>query len=108
MNNQQPVITVRGKMLRDPEMRFSAKGQPITTFSLALYTGGSKEHGYEPSLFVKISAWDDLANFANTIQKMSNVRVEGTPRPKRMYKNQEGVEIQADLEITASKIELVE
>ena len=102
----KPAITISGKVLKLPEMRFTAQGDPITTFSVALYTGGNKEKGYEPSLFVRVSCWNELAEIANSIPKMSVVKVSGTPKPKRMYTNKDGVEVQADLEITANKIEV--
>jgi len=106
--NQLPVITAVGRISNDSVMRFTAQAEPVTNFSIMLYTGGSKAKGYEPSLFVKVSCWNELAEQCQSLTKGQRVRVEGTPRPKRMYKNADGVEVQADLEINASKVEVVE
>ena len=105
--NNKPVITVVGRLSEDSVMRFTPKAEPVTNFSIMLYTGGSKAKGYTPSLFVKINCWGELAEQCQTLTKGTSIYAEGTPKPKRMYTNKDGVEVQADLEITANKIEVV-
>ena len=102
----EPTMTARGRLGKDPDIRYTEKGELVTSFSIALYTGGSKAKGYNESLWVRISTFGELAESCQTLTKGQLVYVEGTPRPKKFYKNDKGVEVQADLEINASKVEI--
>jgi len=103
--NNKPVITVVGRIMKEPDLRFSAQGEPVTTLSLALYTGGSKAKGYKPSFFVRVTAWGELAEFANSLAKMQVIEVRGTPQPPRTYEK-DGEVRSAGLEVTANEIDL--
>lgn len=100
----KPTITVTGRLAKNSEARYSPEGKPVTNFTIMLYTGGSKAKGYEPSLFVRIVAFGELAEQCQSLTKGTVVEVSGTPNPKKFYKNKDGVEVQADLEIKASKV----
>jgi len=102
-----PTIIITGTIAKEPETRYTPEGKAVLSFSVPLYTGGSKEKGYSESLWVKVVAWEMLAEQWQSLTKGMKVKVSGTPKPKRMYTNKDGVEVQADLEITANKIEVV-
>ena len=102
-----PTIIITGTIAKEPETRYTPEGKAVLSFSVPLYTGGSKEKGYSESLWVKIVAWEILAEQWQSLTKGMKVKVSGTPKPKRMYTNKDGVEVQTDLEITANKIEVV-
>ncbi len=100
MNN----ITIHGNIGKEPEMRYNPEGKPMTSFSVGLYTG-KKDGQYLPSVWVRVTAWDDLAEQAGKLSKGQRVKVSGIPRPPRTWKDDKGVEHPAGLEITAREIE---
>lgn len=98
-------IKFSGRVGKEPELRFTPEGKAVLTFSVSLYTGGSKKDGYTPSVWVRVSAWEDLAAKTNElIGKGDVVTVAGLAKAPRTYKNSEGVEVSAGLEVTASEI----
>lgn len=98
-------IKFSGRVGKEPELRFTPEGKAILTFSVSLYTGGTKDKGYTPSVWVRVSAWEDLAAKTNElISKGDVVTVTGLAKTPRTYKNSEGVEVSAGLEVTASEI----
>ena len=73
-------IEIIGYLGADPEMRFTASGQPVTNFSVATnrkYKNASGEDVKETTWF-KVSAWGKLAEVCNTyLHKGSQVYIEG-------------------------------
>ena len=102
-----PTIIITGTIAKEPELRYTPEGKAVLSFSVPLYTGGSKAKGFSESLWCKVVAWEILAEQWQSLTKGGKVKVSGTPKPKRMYTNKNGAEVQADLEITANKIEVV-
>ena len=92
-------IIIVGHLGKDPEMRYSPSGQPVTNFNLAAnrqYTDSSNQVVKETTWF-KISVWGKAAENCNTyLHKGSLVLVEGrlvcdpeTGGP-RLYSRQDG------------------
>ena len=92
-------IIIVGHLGRDPEMRYSPSGQPVTNFNLAAnrqYTDSNNQVVKETTWF-KISVWGKAAENCNTyLHKGSLVLVEGrlvcdpeTGGP-RLYSRQDG------------------
>ena len=73
-------LPIIGHLGRDPEMRFTPSGKPVTNFSVAVnrqYTGGNGETVKETYWF-KCTAWDKQAEICNQyLQKGRAVFVEG-------------------------------
>ena len=73
-------IMVIGNLGRDPEMRYTAQGIPVTTFSLATsrpFTDGNGERQSETTWF-NIITWRQLAENCNQyLQKGRRAFVEG-------------------------------
>lgn len=69
-----------GFLGRDPEMRYTPGGQPVTNFSVAVddsYTNSDGER-IKRTLWFRVSAWGKLAEITNQyLQKGSPVLVEG-------------------------------
>lgn len=99
-------IMVIGNVGRDPEMRFTPNGKPVTTFSLAtnrFYTGSNGEQKKETEWF-DVIAWGRQAESCNQVlTKGQRVYVEGR-LGTRSWEGQDGqkrfkVEIHANLVI---------
>ena len=76
-------IMVIGNAGRDPEMRYTPNGHPVTTFSVATnrtYTGQDGERKEETEWFTVV-AWNGLAErLSQQLTKGSRVYVEGRLR----------------------------
>jgi single-strand DNA-binding protein len=82
-------ITLIGRLGRDPVMRHTSTGTPVTNFSLATsreYTNGSGELVEEVTWW-KVTAWRRQAETANEhLSKGDTVRVRGTMNGNREAK----------------------
>ena len=80
-------ITLIGRLGRDPVMRYTSTGTPVTNFSLATfrkYTDGSGKLVEEVTWW-KVTAWRHQAETANEhLSKDDMVRVRGTMNGSRM------------------------
>ncbi|MGH7736659.1 MAG: single-stranded DNA-binding protein [Candidatus Tyrphobacter sp.] len=67
-------VILVGNLTRDPEIRYTQSGKPVTKFSLAVNNPRNKEE----TTFVDIVAWDRLGETCNTyLKKGQNTLVEG-------------------------------
>jgi single-strand DNA-binding protein len=73
-------IIIVGNLGRDPEMRYTASGKAVTSFSVASsreYKGSNGEQVKE-TIWFRISAWDKQAEICSQyLKKGSKVLVEG-------------------------------
>ncbi len=85
-------IMVIGNAGRDPEMRYTPNGHPVTTFSVATnrtYTGQDGERKEETEWFTVV-AWNGLAErLSQQLTKGSRVYVEGRLR-SHTYQGSDG------------------
>lgn len=86
-------ITVTGNLTGDPELKFTASGTPVATFTIASnerFKDGSGEWKDGPVSFVRCNAWRELAeHVAESMGKGDRVIVAGTLR-QRDYETKEG------------------
>jgi single-strand DNA-binding protein len=79
-------VMVIGRLGRDPEMRYTPTGRPVTTFSVASsrsWTTSEGEHRTETEWF-NIVAWGGLAEICNQyLEKGNRVYVEGRLQTRR-------------------------
>jgi single-strand DNA-binding protein len=105
-------IIVVGNLGRDPEMRYTPSGQPVTNFNIATsrqYTDSNGQQVKE-TIWFRISVWGKQAETCNQyLKKGRSVLVEGrllsdpaTGGPK-IYKKQDGT-AGASFEINASTV----
>lgn len=100
-------IQFSGHIGKEPVMRYTSEGKAVLSFSVSLYTGGTKEAGYKPSVWVEVSVWEKVAEAWNDkIHKGNLVSITGIVRPPRTYVNREGKEVNVGLEVNADKIML--
>ena len=102
-------ITIAGNLGRDPEMRYTQDGTPVTNFSVATnrrWTNPDGSQG-EETIWFRVSAWRRLAEICNQyLQKGRPVLVEGRLRPDpatggpRLSTGNDGI-ARASFEVTA-------
>ena len=77
-------IIIVGNLGRDPEMRYTQDGTPVTNFSVATnrkWTNADGSQG-EETIWFRVSAWRRLAETCNEyLQKGRLVLIEGRMRP---------------------------
>ena len=105
-------IIIAGTLGRDPEMRYTPSGQPVTNFSLATnrqYTGSDGQVVKE-TIWFRVSVWGKQAESCNQyLKKGRHVLVEGRLVPDkgtggpRIWTNQEG-KANASFEVSANTV----
>lgn len=93
-----------GRLTRDPEVRYTASGKAVCTFSIAVDDGyGENKKAY----FFPVVVWNKSAEACgNSLQKGSKVAVTGK-LTTRQYDNKEGKKVTA-FEIVADAFDGVE
>ncbi|NLW06473.1 MAG: single-stranded DNA-binding protein [Clostridia bacterium] len=83
-------VILIGRLTRDPELRYTASGVALTTFSLAVDRNYVNQQGERGVDFIRITTWRKLAeNCANHLSKGRLVAVEGRLQT-RSYETPEG------------------
>jgi single-strand DNA-binding protein len=87
-------ITIVGNLVNDPELRFTASGQPVATFRVAstprIRDNSTGEWKDGDSLFLTCNVWRQMAeNCAESLQRGMRVVVNGRLR-QRNYETQQG------------------
>jgi single-strand DNA-binding protein len=103
---QQCIII--GNLGRDPEMRFTADGTPVTSFSVAVnrrWTSADGSQG-EKTWWFRVTCWRRLAETTNQYLRKGNpVMVIGEVEASA-YTGQDG-EARATLELTAREVKFL-
>ncbi|MCL2549291.1 MAG: single-stranded DNA-binding protein [Symbiobacteriaceae bacterium] len=74
-------VVLVGRLTRDPELRYTPNGAPVTRFDLAVDRRFKGPNGEKQTDFIRISCWNKQAEFAaNYLQKGSLIGVEGSLR----------------------------
>jgi single-strand DNA-binding protein len=104
-------IILIGNLGRDPEMRYTPSGQPVTSFSVASnrsYTGSDGQK-VDETIWFRVTAWGKQAETCNQfLHKGSKVLVEGRLVPDknggpRIWQKQDGTS-GASFEVNASTV----
>jgi len=94
-----------GNLGRDPEMRYTPSGKPVTSFSVAVsrkFTAGDGDQREETQWF-RVNAWNKLAETCNEfLSKGRKVFVEGRLQV-RTWEGQDGQK-RTSVEIVASDV----
>ena len=94
-----------GHLGRDPEMRYTASGVPVTSFTVATNRRWTDQAGdlQEKTTWFRVTAWRKLAELCNQyLSKGRLVLVEGDVEASA-WTSQEG-EARASLELTARNV----
>lgn len=96
------IVHVAGHLGKDPETRFTANGQKVTTFTMAVNQRKGKE---DVTVWVRVTIWGDrFDKMISFLKKGSGVIVTGKLNPPTTYVDKEG-RTQVSLEVTAEMIE---
>jgi single-strand DNA-binding protein len=83
-------VILIGRLTRDPELRYTAAGVALTSFSLAVDRNYVNQQGERGTDFIRITVWRKLAETcANHLNKGRLVAVEGRLQT-RSYETPEG------------------
>lgn len=102
-------IIIVGNLGRDPEMRYTPDGTPVTTFSVAANRRWTGQDGqqHDETVWFRVSAWRRQAEICNQyLQKGRQVLIEGQLRPDpttggpRIWTGNDGI-ARAQYEVTA-------
>jgi single-strand DNA-binding protein len=104
-------IILVGNLGRDPEMRYTPSGQPVTSFSVACSRQYNNTNGekVDETIWFRVTAWGKLAETCNQyLQKGRKVLVEGHLQPDknggpRIWQKQDGTSA-ASFEVTANTV----
>ena len=104
-------IIIIGRLGRDPEMRYTPSGQPVTSFSVASNRSYTDANGQktDETIWFRVTAWGKQAEICNQyLKKGSKVLVEGRLVPDknggpRIWTKQDGTP-GASFEVTASTV----
>lgn len=97
MSGLNKVILI-GNLGRDPEMRFTPEGTPVTDFSLAVSTGKKDD-----TVWFRVVCWQGLAEKVNEyLVKGRQVYVEGRLHPKT-WEGKDG-QLRTSLDVMADKV----
>ena len=100
MNN----VSLVGRLVRDPELKLTATGQAVTTFTLAIDNPFSKENKAD---FINCVVWQKPAeNLAKYCAKGRAIALVGRIQT-RSYEGQDGRKVNV-FEIVASEIKYLE
>lgn len=98
-------INVAGNLTADPELRFTASGAAVTSFTVACTPRRKTDEGWEDgeATFLRCSAWRQLAeNVAESLKRGDLVMVQGLLK-QRSYTTAEG-EKRTVMEVTADHV----
>ncbi|MCI0502336.1 MAG: single-stranded DNA-binding protein [Fusobacteria bacterium] len=75
-------VTLVGRLVRDPELRYTPGGKAVANFTIAVDRGfKDKETGESSADFIKVTTWDKQAeNVSNMLKKGRLVLVDGSIR----------------------------
>lgn len=99
-----------GRLGRDPEMRYTPEGQPVTSFSVGVQDGSGE---YKKTIWVRVSAWGKQAEACNQyLRKGERVLVEGRllyakNGGPRLYQRQDGT-MGSSFEVNAVTVRFLE
>ena len=99
-------LTLIGNLGRDPEMRYTPTGVPVTNFSMAVSRNWVGQYGQrqEKTIWFRVTAWRKLAETASQyLTKGSKVLVVGELEAPTTYTDRDG-QVRVSLDVTASTI----
>lgn len=84
-------VILKGRLARDPELRYTTTNKAVTSFTLAVNRRVSSDNQGPTADFIPCIAWNKLAEVvANNLVKGSEILIEGRMQV-RNYDDQNGV-----------------
>lgn len=86
-------VILVGRLTRDPELRYTPNGTPVTTFTLAVNRTFTNQQGEREADFIQCVVWRKAAeNVANYLRKGSLAGVDGRWQT-RSYEGDDGKKV---------------
>lgn len=84
-------IVLIGRLVRDPELRYTSNGTPVSNFTLAVERNYTNKQGERDVDFIKIVTWRKLAeNCAHHLGKGRLVGVDGSLQIRNRKSEKDG------------------
>jgi|SRR5699024_720726 len=100
-------VVLVGRLTKDPELRYTASGIPVATFTLAINRSFTNQQGEREADFINCVIWRKAAeNLANMGRKGALVGVTGRIQT-RNYDNQQGQRVYVT-EVVAENFQMLE
>lgn len=96
-----------GRLVKDPDLRYTPNGVAVATFTLAINRQFSNQNGEREADFINIVAWRKTAeNAANYLKKGNLAGVDGRLQ-SRSYENNQGQRVFVT-EVVADSVQFLE
>lgn len=100
-------VVLVGRLVKDPDLRYTPNGVPVATFTLAVNRNFKKENGEQEADFINCVVWRKPAeNAANYLKKGSLAGVDGRIQT-RNYEGQDGKRVYVT-EVLAESVQFLE
>lgn len=100
-------VVLVGRMVKDADLRYTAQGQAVATFSLAVNRNFKSQNGEREADFISCVIWKKQAeNLANWAKKGTLVGIEGRIQT-RNYENSQGQRVYVT-EVVAESFQVLE
>lgn len=100
-------VVLVGRLVRDPELRYTPSNQAVATFSLAVNRNFKSQNGKREADFINCVIWRQQAeNLANWAKKRALIGITGRIQT-RNYENQQGQRVYVT-EVVADNFQLLE
>ena len=100
-------VVLVGRLVRDPELRYTPSNQAVATFSLAVNRNFKSQNGEREADFINCVIWRQQAeNLANWAKKGALIGITGRIQT-RNYENQQGQRVFVT-EVVADNFQLLE
>jgi single-strand DNA-binding protein len=100
-------IVLIGRIVRDPEMRYTQSGLAVTSFSIAVDRRSKNQQGEKVTDFFRCNAWRATAEFVSSYAAKGRlVAVEGRVELNK-YTDKDGIEKQS-CDIVCDNVELLD
>lgn len=100
-------VVLVGRLVRDPELRYTPSNQAVATFSLAINRNFKGQNGEREADFINCVIWRQQAeNLANWAKKGALIGITGRIQT-RNYENQQGQQVYVT-EVVADNFQLLE
>ena len=100
-------VILVGRLTKDPELRYTQNGTPVTSFTLAVNRSYTNQQGEREADFINCTIWRKPAeNVANFLKKGSLAGVDGRIQT-RSYDGQDGKRVYVT-EVLAESVQFLE
>lgn len=83
-------ITIMGRLTRDPELRNTPTGTPVTNFAIACDRDYTPSSGQKETDFIEVVAWRNTAEFASKYFSKGRMAVIEGRLQMREWKDKDG------------------